>query len=96
MEIDGKELCKVENIRKHSVVCGDMQFLVKWFGCDESENLWLTANQLDSAKAILQAYRRQNQLNSAIVYDVIKCAHCDVVHVDTGKYVRFNHVKHVR
>ena len=54
-----------------------------------------TASQLDSAKAILDAYQRQNRLSSAVIYDVIRCAHCDVVHVDTGKYAWFHHVKHV-
>ena len=72
-----------------------MQFLVKLVGYDDSENLWLTASQLNLAKAILEAYRRQNQLSSAIACDVLSCAHCDIVHVDTGKYVRFNYVKHV-
>ena len=95
MEIDGKEQYKVKAIRKHRVVCGEMQFLVKWVGYNESENLWLTASQFDLAKAILEAHRRQNRLNSSIVYNFIKCAHSDVVHVDTGKYTWFNHVKHV-
>ena len=94
MEIDGKEQYKVEAIRKHRVVCGKMQFLVKWVGYD-SENPWLTTSQLDSVKETLEACRRQNQLNSAIVHEMIKCAHCDIVHVDTGKYAWFKHVKHV-
>ena len=68
---------------------------MKWVGYDDSENLWITTSQLDSAKEILEAYRRQNQLNSSIVYDMIKYAYCDVVHVDTGMYTQFNHVKHV-
>ena len=95
MEIDGKEQYKFEAIRKHRIVCGEMQFLVKWVGCDDLENLQLTASQLDSAKVILEAYRRQIRLSNAIAHDVIRCAHCDVVHVDTGKYAWFNHVKHV-
>ena len=95
MKIDGEEQYKVETIRKYRVVRGKMQFLVKWVGYDDSENLWLTASQLDLAKEILEAYRRYNRLSSAFVYDVIGCAHCDVVHVDTGKYARFDHVKHV-
>ena len=95
MEIDGDEQYKVEAIRKQRVICGKMQFLVKWVGYDDSENLWLTASQLDPAKEILEAYRRQNQLSSAIIHNMVKCAHCDSVHVDTGKYRQFNHVKHV-
>ena len=58
MEIDGKEQYKVKAIRKHKVVCGEMQFLVKWVGCDDSVNLWLITNQLDLLKEILEAYRR--------------------------------------
>ena len=95
MEIDGKEQYEVKAIWKHRVVCGEMQFLVKWVVCDESENLWLTASQLDLAKKALEAYRRPNWLNSAFAYDMIKFAHCDIVHVDTNEYARFNHVKHV-
>ena len=60
VEIDGEEQYEVEAIWKHRVVHGEMQFLVKWVGYNECENLWLTASQLDSAKDILKAYRRQN------------------------------------
>ena len=68
---------------------------MKWIRYDESENLWLTASQLDSTKEILESYRSPNWLNSAIIYNIIKCAHCDVVHVDMGKYAQRNHIKHV-
>ena len=44
LEIDGEEHYKVQAIRKHRVVRGELQFLVKWTGCDDSENLWLTAS----------------------------------------------------
>ena len=44
-----------------------MQYLVKWVSYDECENLWLTAIQLDLAKEILEAYQRQNLLNSALL-----------------------------
>ena len=30
VEIDGEEQYKVETIQKRRVVCGEMQFLVKW------------------------------------------------------------------
>ena len=92
---DGEVQYEVQAIRKHCVVHGEVQYLVKWVRYDESKNLWLTATQLDLAKEILEAYRRQNQLNSTIVYDIVKCAHCDVVHVDTGKYAWSNHIKHI-
>ena len=39
---DGEEHYEVQAIRKHRVVHGELQFLVKWTGYDESENLWLT------------------------------------------------------
>ena len=68
---------------------------MKWVGYNELENLWLTASQLYLAKEIFEASISKNWLNSANVYDIIKCAHCDIVHVDTGKYVRCIHVKHV-
>ena len=56
LEIDGEEHYEVQAIWKHRVVHGEVQYLVKWVGYDESENLWLTATQLDSAKQILEAY----------------------------------------
>ena len=65
VEIDSEEQYKVEAIRKHHVVHTEMQFLVKWVGYDESENLWLTASQLDLAKEILESYQKQNQISSA-------------------------------
>ena len=68
---------------------------MNWVGYDESKNLWLAASQLDLAKEIVEAFRIQNRLNRAIVYDSIKCAHCDIVNVDTGKYVHYNHIMHV-
>ena len=43
LEIDGEEHYKVQAIRKHRVVCGELQYLVKWTAYDDSENLWLTA-----------------------------------------------------
>ena len=43
LEIDGEEHYEVQAIRKHRVVHGKTQYLVKWTGYDESENLWLTA-----------------------------------------------------
>ena len=66
LEIDGKEHYKVQAIRKHRVIQGEVQYLVKWVGYDESENLWLIATQLDSAKEILEAYQRQNWITSAV------------------------------
>ena len=64
LEIDGEEHHEVQAIRKHHVVRGETQYLVKWTGYDESKNLWLTASQLDSAKQILEAYQRENQIDS--------------------------------
>ena len=95
IKIDGEEQYEVEAIWKHRVICNEMQYLVKWVGYDKSENLWLTAGQLDSAKKILEAYRRKNRLGSVIVHDIIRCSHCDMVHVDAGKYAHFNHIRHV-
>ena len=43
IEINGEEQYEVQAIRKHRVVRGEMQYLVKWTRYDESENLWLTA-----------------------------------------------------
>ena len=60
LEIDGKEHYEVQAIRKHHVVHGEAQYLVKWVRYDELENLWLTASQLDSVKQILEDYQRQN------------------------------------
>ena len=65
LEINGEEHYKVQAIRKHRVVCGEIQYLVKWTSYDELENLWLTTSQLDSAKQILEAYHKENQMDSA-------------------------------
>ena len=65
LEIDGKEHYKVQAIWKHRVVHGEVQYLVKWVGYDESKNLWLFASQLDSMQQILATYRRQNRIDSA-------------------------------
>ena len=64
LEIDSKEHYKVQAIWKRHIICGQMQYLVKWLGYDESEYLWLTARQLDLVKEILEDYQRQNQMNS--------------------------------
>ena len=56
IKIDSEEQYKVQAIRKHHVVRGEVQYLMKWVIYDESENLWLTASQLDLAKEILEAY----------------------------------------
>ena len=66
LEIDGEEHYEVQAIRKHHVVCGEVQYLIKWVRYNELENLWLTATQLDSAKQTLDAYRRQNWIDSAL------------------------------
>ena len=64
LEINGEKHYKVQAIRKHRVIRREVQYLVKWVGYDELENLTLTASQLDSAKQILEAYQRQNQMAS--------------------------------
>ena len=66
LEISGEEHYEVQAMWKHCVVCGEVQYLVKWVGYDELENLWLTASKMDSPKQILEAYRKQNRLNSAV------------------------------
>ena len=58
IEINSEEQYKVKAIQNHHVICGEMQFLVKWVGYNESENLWLTASQQDSMKGILEACQR--------------------------------------
>ena len=55
IKIDSEEQYEVQAIRKHRVVCGEVQYLVKWTGYDECKNLWLTTTQLDLAKQILEA-----------------------------------------
>ena len=64
LEVDGEEHYKVQAIRKYHVIHGEVQYLVKWTGYDESENLWLTTTQLDLAKEILEAYQRENRKSS--------------------------------
>ena len=58
LEIDGEEHHEVQAIRKHRVIHGEVQYLVKCIGYDKLENLWLTTNQLDSAKQILEDYKK--------------------------------------
>ena len=43
LKIDSEEHYKVQAIWQNRVVCGEVQYLVKWTGYDEFENLWLTA-----------------------------------------------------
>ena len=44
IKINSEEQYKVQAIRKHHVICGEMQYFVKWVGYDELKNLWLTAS----------------------------------------------------
>ena len=37
---------------------GEYQFLVKWTGFDDSENLWLTEFELQDSAQVLSDYRR--------------------------------------
>ena len=49
----------VEAIVGHRERHGERQFLVKWSGFDDSENLWLSAAELVDAPDVLADYIRQ-------------------------------------
>ena len=55
--------------------------------------MWLNEIQLEHAAQLLKYFKRQQLY--ALVLDVFACPHCGVEHVDTGRYAKFNHRKHI-
>ena len=49
-------LGRVEAILGHRERAGELQFLVKWRGFDDGENMWLTEAELVDAPDLLSAY----------------------------------------
>ena len=50
---------EVETILKHRQIRGEDQYLVRWKGSDQSEDMWLNETQLEHSAQLLEDYRRQ-------------------------------------
>lgn len=56
---DGSVEYEVDSIIRSRKRRGRLQYLVKWKGCDVSENTWLTTQDLDNAPEVLDAFLRR-------------------------------------
>ena len=51
---------EVEAILKHRQIRGEDQYLVRWKGYDQSEDMWLNEAQLEHSAQLLEDFRRQH------------------------------------
>ena len=49
----------METILKHRQIRGEDQYLVRWKGYDQLEDMWLNEAQLEHSAQLLEDYRRQ-------------------------------------
>ena len=59
IDVDGEVEFEVEAILKHTQIRGEDQYLVRWRGYDQSEDMWLNETQLEHSAQLLEDYRRQ-------------------------------------
>ena len=68
IDINGDVEFEVEAILKHRQIRGEDQYLVRWKGYDQSEDMCLNETQLEHSAQLLEEFRRQQKLN-ALVFD---------------------------
>ena len=54
IDIDGDMEFEVETILKHRQIRGEDQYLVRWKGYDQSEDMWLNEAQLEHSAQLLE------------------------------------------
>ena len=55
--IDESEEYEVERILQHRELRGKTQYLIRWKGYDQSEDMWLDEQDLGNAPDLLRDYR---------------------------------------
>ena len=58
IEVDGEVEFEVEKILKQRQLIGEDQYLVRWKGFDQSEDMWLNETQLDHSSLLLENFKR--------------------------------------
>src|SRR5215510_8823271 len=56
-QIEGQEEYKIEGIINHKTQDGNLLFLVKWKGYDDSQNEWIAEEELSHAMEFLEEYK---------------------------------------
>ena len=73
---------EIEEILYHRQLRNKTQYLVRWRGYDQSEDMYLDELDPSNATDILRSYRAQACLSATVVWTVVKCTWCGKVHVD--------------
>ena len=57
IEVEGDLEFEVEAILKHRQIRGEDQYLVRWRGYDQSEDMWLNEAQLEHSAQLLEEFK---------------------------------------